>query len=119
MSDYIAISKYQDAAIRNFPELSFDEIKERYQKIKEKYGHAKSERWAKVMQVTVRCKTKSSKYVGVTENKKRKKRWCARIKFNKKYVYMANYETEEDAAKDYNKKAVELYSGICEAQFSS
>jgi hypothetical protein len=117
VSDYIAISKYQGAASRNFPELSFDEIKEKYHNIKEKYGHTKSERWAKVMQGTSRCKSKASKYVGVNENKKRKKKWCARIKFNKKYIYLGNYEIEEAAARAYDKKALELYGEFAKLNF--
>jgi hypothetical protein len=61
------------------------------------------------MQGTFRCKEKASKYVGVTENIGRKKRWCARIKYQKTYIFIGNFENEEDAALAYDKKALELY----------
>lgn len=109
VSDYIALNKYNEVAKRNFPELNYIAVEEKYHEIKDKYGYSKSERWAKVMQGTTRCKSKTSKYVGVNEIKNRKKRWCARIKYEKKYVFIGNFENEEDAARSYDKKALELY----------
>lgn len=117
VADYIALNKYNEAAMRNFPELCFDEIEKKYHEIKEKYGHTKSERWAKVMQGSTRYKSKSSKYVGVTENKNRKKRWCARIKYLKKYIFIGNFDDEEDAAGAYDKKALELYGAHAKLNF--
>lgn len=117
IADFISINKYKDTAFRNFPKLSFDDIKKEYYKIKDKYGFTKSERWAKVMQGTARCKSKASKYVGVNENKNRKKRWCARIKYKKKYIFIGNFENEEDAARAYDNKALELYGEYAKLNF--
>lgn len=51
---------------------------------------------------------KTSKYIGVT---KYKNRWHAQIydKKEKKVLHMGEYKTEIEAARVYNKKAIELY----------
>lgn len=117
IADYLGICKYKNAANQNFPELSFREIEDKYNEIKEKYGYTKSERWARVMQGTSRCKSKSSRFIGVTEKKNRKKRWYARIKFNKKNIYIESFENEVDAARAYDKKATELYGIYAKLNF--
>lgn len=52
------------------------------------------------------CNTSGFKGVRVTENKKK---WSAYIKYNYKQIYLGIYETKIEAAKAYNKKAVELF----------
>lgn len=50
------------------------------------------------------------KYKGVSIHKKSiNKPYCAQITFNKKKIYIGCYETPEEAAEAYNKKALELY----------
>lgn len=50
----------------------------------------------------------SSKYIGVSFNKKSKK-WISYINFNSKQIRIGEFNIELDAAKAYNKKAIELY----------
>jgi hypothetical protein len=50
----------------------------------------------------------SSKYTGVSFNKKSKK-WISYINFNSKQIRIGEFNIELDAAKAYNKKAIELY----------
>ena len=54
------------------------------------------------------CKGSSSKYKGVTWDKKDKK-WRAQIVLNKKHYYLGLYRNEIDAAKIYNERAKELH----------
>jgi hypothetical protein len=50
----------------------------------------------------------SSKYLGVTYHKPSKK-WYAQIETNKKCFFLGSYSTQEEAARAYNKKALELF----------
>lgn len=51
---------------------------------------------------------KSSKYKGVNFHKKSNK-WMARIRLNNKEIYLGIFKQEKDAARAYNKKAIELF----------
>lgn len=117
VADYISVSKFKDKAKRNFPELKFEALEVKYLAIKAKYGFTKPERWAKVVQGCSRSMQKASKYVGVTFDKRRRKKWCARIKFNKNTIHIGNFEVEEDAARAYDEKAVELYGENAKINF--
>ena len=57
-------------------------------------------------------KTRSSKYKGVFYNKyvkNLKKRWCARIVVNGKWVWLGSYKTELEAAKAYESGAKQYF----------
>lgn len=54
-------------------------------------------------------KNSKSKYFGVSKSRNK---WCARIEYNKKNLYLGSFFTEEDAALAYNKKAIELYGRL-------
>ena len=54
------------------------------------------------------AKNFSSKYKGVSWRTSRKK-WRAQIKLNKKTIYLGGFNSEEDAARAYNRKAIELF----------
>lgn len=58
--------------------------------------------------VTKSKKTMSSKYKGVYWNKSRKK-WQVNITFNYKVINLGRFDSEEEAALVYNKKALELF----------
>ena len=51
---------------------------------------------------------KSSKYKGVCWDKSRNK-WIVHIQINQKQAYIGRFDNEEDAAKAYNKRALELF----------
>jgi hypothetical protein len=55
-----------------------------------------------------KSKNSSSKYNGVSYCK-RDKKWQAQIHYNNKKFYLGDFKKEIDAAKAYNKKAIELY----------
>lgn len=55
-----------------------------------------------------KSKKTSSKYIGVYFNKSRNK-FRAQIQFNHKAYHLGCYDTEEDAARAYNRKATEFY----------
>lgn len=107
-ADFLAIKKYGELAKRNFTELTLDELKKKYEELQRKYGYSYSEKLSKGIQGTKRNQLKSSKYVGVTWNKINKK-WMTQISYKRKQYYLGYFDSEEDAAKAYNQKALELY----------
>jgi hypothetical protein len=55
----------------------------------------------------------SSKYKGViVKNEKRNKKYMAQIYFDKKRYFLGYFLKEVDAAKAYNKKALELCGNV-------
>jgi hypothetical protein len=50
----------------------------------------------------------TSKYKGVTWNKQHNK-WQAQIRVNNKHIHIGYYKNEEDAAREYDKKAKQLF----------
>ena len=68
-------------------------------------------RWAtqqqNMMNMTIRTGT-SSQYKGVAYHKTKSK-WCAYIMFDRKLLHIGLFANEEDAARAYNAKAIELF----------
>ena len=58
----------------------------------------------------------SSKYKGVTWRPNRNK-WYAQIKHNYKGIHLGSYDTEEEAARAYDKKAKEFFGEYAELNF--
>jgi hypothetical protein len=54
----------------------------------------------------------TSKYKGVYWRKDRQV-WYARIKKDKKTIFLGSYQSEKDAANAYNEKAIELFGEYC------
>ena len=107
--DKKAIELYGEEAKVNFPDLTMEEITKNLDKIKaesEVYDPSKKNQ-GKRLNVS-----KTSKYVGVCFDKRvslNGKKWLSYIHFQGKRYHLGNYYTEEEAAKAYDKKAIELY----------
>jgi hypothetical protein len=71
-----------------------------------------------------RTKNNMSGYKGVYYRKKNKdminersKPWKAQIMFNQKVIYLGLYKTKEEAARAYDKKAIELFGEFAQLNF--
>lgn len=58
----------------------------------------------------------TSKYKGICW-RDTKKKWTSQIKFNGKQYYLGIYETAEEAAHAYDRKATELFGEYCSLNF--
>lgn len=107
-ADYLARLNYGEAAMLNFPELSFNQVKEAFFELKLKYGFTREERITKSQQgiPKKRKKKKLSRYVGVSKDKNR---WRAYISFKGKKIQIGSFRDEISAAEAYDEKAKELY----------
>lgn len=61
----------------------------------------------------VKC---TSRYKGVSWNKNRKK-WVSQIRYNYKKYYIGSFDDEVIAAKEYDKKAIELHGDFAVTNF--
>ncbi|MCG8501769.1 MAG: AP2/ERF family transcription factor [Firmicutes bacterium] len=115
--DHFLYNKYGDIALRNFPALSGEELQARFEQVRQKYGHNHKERSSKGRQKAKRdTKANTSKYTGVYYFKRTGK-WQAYINYMKKRSHLGYYDTEESAAKAYDKKALELYGKDAKLNF--
>ena len=114
VADYLIAKTFGEKAERNFPNYSYQTVEKEYLAIIEKYGIDSNTRKAKSGQGLVRCRTKTSQYIGVSKDKNK---WTARIKLNKKQIHIGNFETESEAAKAYDKKAIEIYGEFAKTNF--
>lgn len=64
----------------------------------------------------IRTTPKSSKYRGVTWDK-RCRRWRAQIGFKGKNKFLGDYDHEEDAARAYDAAAQKIFSSFCRLNF--
>lgn len=72
----------------------------------------------KTKQKTYKGKPTTSKYKGVIFRKdKQKRQWQARIRYEKKLINIGMFSSEEEAAKAYDKKAIELYGEYARLNF--
>ena len=120
--DEKAIELYGEEATLNFPNITMEELSEKMAVIKvqnEAAIAAKAEtatNIARSVQGKVIRKSKSSQYAGVTFNKRNKK-WRAGICYLKKGYFLGNFDSEEAAARAYDKKALELYGENAKLNF--
>ncbi len=87
--------------------LSIEELTRKKDELNIKYGSNRTEIKSKSTQGCKRVKS-ISKYVGISYDKRRKK-WSSRVKYNRKYYWCGYHSNEIEAAKAYNKKALELF----------
>ncbi len=55
----------------------------------------------------------ASKYIGVKKSAKGRFPWNSEMRYKGKMLYLGNFYTEEEAARKYNEKAIELYGPNC------
>jgi hypothetical protein len=108
--DYLLLKhdlKYKNL---NFPDLTYKQLDKKYKEIREKYGFLDDNRMSKNFQGKKRKLNfvKSSQFVGVSWSKRQCK-WESYISFKRKRYNLGYYESEIEAARAYNKKAIELY----------
>jgi len=107
--DKRALELYGADVMRNFPHLTLREITEKFEKIKEEdaiffYDNNSKNKQGRILEKI----TKTSKYVGVCMPKSKNK-WKAVIAYRKTSYNLGYFSTEEDAARAYDEKAIELY----------
>lgn len=119
-SDYLANEQCSEQATRNFPELTVDEIRNKYLEIRKKYGNSKQEIKSKSTQGTSHAKKKTSEYVGVSLCRKSNKNpWTARIKYNGQEFRLGRFASEIEAARAYDAKAKEIYGEFARTNFKA
>jgi len=106
--DQKAYELYGSDAKVNFPQLSLEEVKEKVSKLKEGSAKFTSDIHSRGRQGKQQTVSKTSKYVGVSFDK-RKKKWRFAINHKNKQYQMGYFSSEEEAALAYDKKAIELY----------
>ena len=105
----------------NFPEMSGDELDAEYNDALDRRTQEKSVINSAARRGLVRKDSKTSKYVGAFL--KEGTRWCARIQYQGKSIYIRSYSirqenAEEKAARAYDEKALELYGETARTNFS-
>lgn len=91
-------------ALRNFPEYTVEEIKDLYLKAKK---HQKEIiKWKRSKSIQGKKRNGVSKYVGVY---KKRNKWTAEITHNYQKYRLGTFQSEIEAAKAYDRKAIELF----------
>lgn len=115
--DMKAIEIYGEEAKRNFPEIEIGKLKTLYKKILTKYGKIAAHNASKVRQGWKTKKKKvTSQYLGVAFNE-RTGSWVAGITLNYKRYHIGTFDSEIDAARAYDCKALELYGEEAKVNF--
>lgn len=116
-ADFLSVQLYGQNAERNFPTMTIEDLLEKFKQLEKKYGSTTKEKYARTSQgIPGKVESKSSKYVGVSYIKRRDK-WTAEIRYLKQRYFLGNHESEENAARAYDKKAIELYGDNTKTNF--
>lgn len=117
VADYLTLAYFSDIDKRNFPNLDKAEIEKLFAKLQDKYGYTAIEKNSKSQQGRKPTYKKfSSRYVGVTWDKQRNK-WVAQTCFYKKHILIGRFDNEEEAARAYDIKVLELFGEYAKLNF--
>ena len=125
--DKKALELYGEDARRNFPNLTYEELTEKLAQItakqiqiKSEYGLSFPDRLLKYRQNRRQkvelLKMSQSQYIGVYTCKGEKK-WRAVLIHNNKEIRLGYYDSEEEAARVYDERAIELLGEDAELNF--
>jgi len=115
--DLKALELYGENAKLNFPDITFNELQKKCNIILGKYIETTEEKLSKILQgKKVNLPNKTSKYVGVSLKRSNLK-WLATITKNRKGYSLGTFDSEIEAAKAYDKKALELYGENAKLNF--
>ena len=117
--DQKVLELYGNEAKRNFPNFTLDEINKKMNKILPENKLHTHEILSKMHQGSIPNRQKTSIYVGVCYDKHTKSayKWKSYITRDKITYRLGNHYTEESAAKEYDKKAIELYGEEAKLNF--
>ena len=117
--DKKAIELYGTEARRNFPHLTYEVLGEKLRHIEIENEAVFSQNLSKRHQGRQFTGVeKKSKFVGVSPNKSSaKKPWRATISHQNKQYHLGSFDSEEEAAKAYDEKAIELYGDNARLNF--
>lgn len=105
-ADYRNIKRLGDKAKRNFPGLSSEQLQEKINELMIKYGETYSEKMSKTRQGNTYCKKKTTPYRGVSKSGNK---YVAQICYKNKREVICRTDDPIEAAKAYNKRAIELF----------
>lgn len=115
IADCISIELYGENALRNLPEVSYEELLMMKSEIFIKYGDCFNEKVSRSQQgISTYVGKKTSKYVGVSKNKNK---WESRIKYKGNQIRLGYFDSQEKAAREYDMKAIEIYGKYARTNF--